>query len=388
MANVNLNIPEILVANGAGIVMVAFLFLFRIKQKHSHQVHDQIFSVMLVSILLALIGETTSFCIDGREFTGCCFLQYLMNVICLSQTAVVAFLWCLFVDYRIYYSRKRLKKKAVILSVPLIVFLAMLLGDLFGAGLIFEIIAGNVYVRGKLCGMTYIVVLILFVESIINSCTAQRKGVVPFLFPVYWFTIPSMVGMALQGCFYGISVGWLSASIAAVFIYTELQTFNSYIDTTSGLYNRKYINYYLSQTIYNGNNLHGILLDINDFKDINDEYGHIIGDRAIRAMGKILSQAAFSNAIALRMAGDEFVVFLSESSDSECQAQINAIYSNIEKFNKNTSEPFELSVSMGSGYFDGQNKEAFFDQMDATMYEVKRQYHKQIKIINHKPKYR
>lgn len=177
----NLNIPEILVANGAGIVMVAFLFLFRIKQQHSHQVHEQIFNAMLVSILLALIGEAMSFCIDGRDFTGCSFLQYLMNAICLSQTAVGGFLWCLFVDYRIYYSKKRLNKKVAILSIPLIVHLAMLLGDLFGAGLIFEIATGNVYVRGKLCGLTCIVVMIFFVESIINSCTAQRKGVVPFL---------------------------------------------------------------------------------------------------------------------------------------------------------------------------------------------------------------
>lgn len=128
--------------------------------------------------------------------------------------------------------------------------------------------------------------------------------------------------------------------------------------------------------------MHGILLDINDFKDINDKYGHTIGDRAIRAMGKILSQSAFSNAIALRMGGDEFVVFLSESSDKECKAQIDVIYSNIEKFNKNMSELFDLSASIGSGHFDGQNEEAFFDQMDATMYEVKRKYHKQIKVGN------
>ena len=62
------------------------------------------------------------------------------------------------------------------------------------------------------------------------------------------------------------------------------------MDETSGLFNRKYMNFYLEKAHKtNPRQLYGIMMDVNDFKKINDRYGHSMGDRAIREIGKILS---------------------------------------------------------------------------------------------------
>lgn len=376
----NVNIPEILVANGAGAVIVIFLLIFRVRQQQSSQIHERLFSTMLISVLVAIVGETTSFVIDGQMFRGCVPLQYLSNMVCLGLTEMVGFLWCLFVDYRIYCSMKRLKRKAIILGVPVVLITLFLIGDLFGNGFIFIVNPENCYVRGRWNILIYIGLCIYFAETIVNVFQARRKGIMPFFFPVYCFVVPCMVGVVIQGAFYGLAVGWLTTAMAAVFVYLELQTKNFYLDGISGLFNRQYMNYHLSQAAQHGRKLHGIMLDVNDFKLINDAYGHAMGDRAIQTMGNILSQSVFHNAVAMRMGGDEFVVILTDSTDEECKRQMEAIQNTIDRFNNNENELFDLSASMGSAHFDGQTTEEFLAQMDRAMYEVKREYHKDSEV--------
>ena len=57
------------------------------------------------------------------------------------------------------------------------------------------------------------------------------------------------------------------------------------------------------------------MLDVNDFKIINDTYGHLTGDRAISAIGHILVNSVDNDSVAVRMAGDEFVVFLKKAPE-------------------------------------------------------------------------
>lgn len=371
-----INVPEILVANCAGLIIVAFLLFFRIrKQKQFIQAHEKIFSIMLVLILAAITSETVSFLIDGQKFRGCFFIQHLSNFICLGFMVALGFLWSLFVDYRIYNNTKRLRRKARLLSIPLLIIDLLMIGDLFGNGIIFSITADNCYIRGKLNILIYIVLFLYLMESVANAYHAQKKGITPFFFPIYCFIVPCMVGTICQGCFYGLSVGWLSTSVASMFIYFELQTVDYYMDELSGLFNRRFMNYYITQKSQRNNKFYGIVLDINDFKSINDIHGHTTGDRAIYVMGKILSQSIFQNAIAVRVGGDEFVIFLSDSNEKECVEQMELIQQNIDNFNKSKTESFHLSVAMGSECFDGKSMENFLSKMDFNMYEAKRQYH-------------
>lgn len=374
------NIQEILVANVTGASMIVFLLYIRYKnQRQFNQAHEKIFGAMIACIFVALVSETVSFLIDGRIFTGSFFLQYLCNFLCLCMMVVVGFLGCLFVEYRIYSNMKRLKFKAAVISVPLIVVVLILISDMFGAGLIFEITPENCYVRGKLSILLYIALSLYLLEDVLTAHNARKNGTASLFFPIYCFIIPCIIGTMMQGIFYGISTGWLATAAATVFIYMELQTANYYIDGLSGLFNRQYMNFYLNQKAQHNVKVYGIMIDVNDFKAINDTYGHTVGDTAIRTMGKILSQSVFKNSIAMRTGGDEFIVFMTNSNEEECRKQMTTINRNIALFNESGSEPFRLSVSMGSDCFDGQPIERFISGMDAAMYEVKRKYHNEHK---------
>lgn len=104
----------------------------------------------------------------------------------------------------------------------------------------------------------------------------------------------------------------------------------------------------------------------------NDTYGHLMGDQAIKEIGHILTHAIPSNAIAMRMAGDEFMVFVETGLQEEaekCQARIEK---RVQHFNDTTDLPFYLSFSYGVAKYDGQELRDFLAEMDEKMYNEKK----------------
>ena len=285
-----MNIPEILVANGTGIILVVFLFLLRVRNSETKQTGAVLYDGMLAVTLVALVTETISFLIDGQPFRGCHTLVVLTNTLCTGSTVLVGFLWCLFVDFRIYRSTRRLHRKILTLGIPLLLVQLLMVINLFGTGLIFHVSAENVYSRGPLNFLLYATLFLYFAESIYRVTRSKQTGITIEFFPVFYFVIPCILGTVVQGIFYGLSTGWLAAAVAMVFIHIQLQNINTFVDETSGLFNRKYMNFYLEKAHKtNPRQLYGIMMDVNDFKKINDRYGHSMGDRAIREIGKILS---------------------------------------------------------------------------------------------------
>ncbi len=371
-----MNIPEILVANGFGAVMMVFLFLLRVQNSETKQIGAGLYDGMLAVTLLAEITETASFLLDGGRFPGCRFLLYLTNTLCTGSTVLVGFLWCLFVDFRLYRSILRLKKKVRTLGVPLAVILLLLVLNLFGTGLIFRISGRNVYTRGAMNFLLYVLLLFYFCESIWQVYNSKRSGMSVIFFPVYYFVIPCILGTLLQGVFYGIAVGWLAVSVAFVFVHVQLQNFNTYLDELSGLFNRKYLNYYLEKIHKTKEpGVYGLMLDVNDFKKINDKFGHLMGDRAIHEIGQILSASLTEGAIAMRMAGDEFIVILNRGTEEKLAELKQAIDMNLRQFNRTTDAPFQLSFSVGTAGYHGGSTEEFLANLDRRMYEAKQAYH-------------
>lgn len=366
-----INIPEILVANGTGAFLVVFLLLYRIRIVQTNQFDEKAYNFMLIVAFIATINETLSFIIDARPGFIFHILQYISNTISSASSGIIGYCWCLFVEYHIHRNFKRIKKKSRILAVPLIIATILIFINLLGTGIIFEISKENVYTRGPMNFILYIFVFVYYIESIYTVQKAKSDSILVEFFPIYFFIIPCMIGTMIQGFFLGISTVWLCVAIAFIIVYIEIQISISFIDDLSGLYNRKYMNHYLDK-LQNDKTKHvyGFLMDINDFKTINDIYGHLKGDQAIIQFGKILQHSIDKDSVAIRMGGDEFVIFAILKSNEEALALKKRIEQNVRQFNMNSTEPFHLSFSIGMAKYSG-NIETFLSSMDDSMYEAK-----------------
>ena len=87
----------------------------------------------------------------------------------------------------------------------------------------------------------------------------------------------------------------------------------STIDHLTGLYNRRYLYEYLEKLQQSSGNRKNIIvgmIDVNKFKDINDMYGHIIGDRVLIQIAKHIRKICTQSAIICRTGGDEFIIIM------------------------------------------------------------------------------
>lgn len=367
-----INIPEILVANGTGAFLVLFLLLYRIRIAQTNQFDEKAYNFMLIVTFIATINETLSFIIDARPGFIFHILQYISNTISSASSGIIGYCWCLFVEYHIHRNFERIKKKSRILAIPLIIATILIIINLLGTGIIFDISKENVYTRGPMNFILYIFVFVYYIESIYTVHKAKYDSILVEFFPIYYFIIPCMIGTMIQGFFFGVSTIWLCVAIAFIIVYIEIQISISFIDDLSGLYNRKYMNHYLNK-LQNDKPKHvyGFLMDINDFKAINDTYGHLKGDYALIQFGKILQHSIDKDSVAIRMSGDEFVIFAKLKSDEEALALKKQIKYNVRQFNLKSKEPFHLSFSIGIAKYNGKNIDAFLSAMDDSMYEAK-----------------
>lgn len=371
------NIEEILVVNGIGALMMLVLLRTRKENRESVFFDDRLFDGMVVLTMLGCALEALSFVIDGMEFPFARALNYLANSLCFIGTASIGYLWCVYVDLRLYRNLNRTRRMALRMSPPLIIGVILSLINLVGVGVLFTISDENIYQRQPFVAVGYIVLMIYFCAGIVTAINFRSKGVRLRFFPIYQFVVPCVVGTLVQWAHYGIAIGWTSVAVALMFVQLQSHSEDLLIDSLSGLFNRRYLDSVLRQaerrqreTIY------GIMIDMNDFKQINDCFGHSKGDVAIRAMGDILSRSIVDNCAAIRYAGDEFIVLMQGGSPRKTEGVMGRIQYNLDSFNRETKQPFRLSAAMGWSKLEpGGSVEKFMTRMDAKMYADKQKYH-------------
>jgi diguanylate cyclase (GGDEF)-like protein/PAS domain S-box-containing protein len=116
-----------------------------------------------------------------------------------------------------------------------------------------------------------------------------------------------------------------------------------------------------------------LLLDLDDLKRINDRYGHLAGNRALRRLAKVMTEHCRSTDLAARYGGDEFGVLLIDSD----VAMAEQVAERIGHYLENDEEKPKLSVSIGIGEFpaDGRTSQELLEAADRQLYRRKRSTH-------------
>jgi diguanylate cyclase (GGDEF)-like protein len=118
-----------------------------------------------------------------------------------------------------------------------------------------------------------------------------------------------------------------------------------------------------------------ILLDLDDFKGINDQYGHLAGDRALQEVAKVLQQTTRAYDTCIRYGGDEFVILLSSCGRGESEEHRRRVQEAVAAISLHADDgrEIELRVSAGASVFpdDGDTYERLLARADRRMYRNK-----------------
>jgi len=152
-------------------------------------------------------------------------------------------------------------------------------------------------------------------------------------------------------------------------------------DPLTGLHNRRYLMDRMLQEMTrsdrHGEPLALAMIDLDAFKPINDQFGHVLGDKVLRAVGSAISKSVRVSDIAARYGGDEFAVILPQTPAEGAMRVCERLLRNISEviLQDETGKTFRITASLGLAYYpadDVETPEDLVHSADGALYGAKR----------------
>jgi two-component system cell cycle response regulator len=152
-------------------------------------------------------------------------------------------------------------------------------------------------------------------------------------------------------------------------------------DPLTGLHNRRYLMDRMLQEMQrsdrHGEPLALAMVDLDAFKPINDQFGHVLGDKVLRAVGSAISKSVRVSDIAARYGGDEFAVILPQTPAEGAMRVCERLLRNISEviLQDETGKTFRITASLGLAYYpadDVETPEDLVHSADGALYGAKR----------------
>ena len=378
------------IADGIGFLLMTMVYFNTTQNRKNMLFADQFYFGLVRLIAFLCIVDLTTYLVDGATFTGAREVGIATNSLLIILTAWFAYRWTIYADYRTHKSMRRIQMMHGLMEIPFW-FASLLVGFNLFNPVIFEINENNVYERGVIFYVIWVIDFFYLFFSVVTNYVDMKKSSNYQFFSLSIVFFTTGIAFIVQFFMYGVSLIYVSFAIAFVEIYFDLQNETSYIDPLSKVFNRQYLGNYLSDACYissGANKVIGLknkhskenmifaclLLDVDHFKQINDNYGHLTGDKAIADIGRILLECAPKDGICGRYGGDEFVMALFVKDVSELDKMKERIQKKCQELNDSGENSFKLEVSIGSAVFrkEDDTVESLFCRLDEAMYEVKK----------------
>lgn len=364
---------SVLTANIISILLIGTLYLAN-RQKAEYDRDMRLLQQMMVTIGIANISDCCVYYLAGSSNIVIKVLVFLSGSGLFLGNVMIGYLWAKFimVHMNIPFSdiRRNIYRTIGLISIVLLVI------NIFYP-LVFSVSDGR-YQRG----FAYIIFLIFAAFYILDSLYLYVKRVKKNgslkLFPVHIFLIPVILGVVIQAFFVEIAITWTSIAISVAGIMTALKNEIIFTDCLTGLYNREYLEF-LHKRACNKKDcwVSGIMIDLNGFKQINDNYGHAEGDLALCIVADLLRKSFSEYGVVTRYAGDEFVIMLNTTDDQLIQKIIKSAKKNFVTENEKNDKPYQLSAFMGYAITNLSNEtiDDFMNRIDEQMYQDKMKYY-------------
>lgn len=364
-----------IIFNAYSMAILAYIGFYSrnsVEGKHHQQA---VFQWMVFGTALLLIIDILSR-MEGYPGTLYEPLHRIGNFLIFFMSPILPSLWLIYAHSRIFPANK-LPVWIPAFTAAVLVANTALVACTQVFGWYYHIDTANQYARGPLFYVPAIITVGMIVLVMFFIIANRRHIDDRHLFSLLFFPVIPLASVFLQIFIYGISFMLNGLTLSLLIVYFGIQHRTMNTDYLTGVFNRKKLDAYLKGKIHNSTEeqtFAAIMIDLDNFKFINDTYGHDVGDRALEAAAKLLKSCLRKNDLAARYGGDEFYLVLDISDEAGLAAAIDRIDRAVEDFNAIGKEPYRLSFSMGYAVYDIDSTmtvEEFKRRIDCMMYKTK-----------------
>ncbi len=149
-------------------------------------------------------------------------------------------------------------------------------------------------------------------------------------------------------------------------------------DPLTGAYNRRYLDEVIDKDIQRadrlGTFLTFVMIDVDDFKDVNTRFGHLMGDRLLSEVANVLRRTFRGSDTIIRYGGDEFLVILEGPKEKHAETALERLAQNVAAWNAaNTTVDYTMGLTWGvARYEKGEGVQDILDLADRKMFSAKK----------------
>ena len=361
-------------------ILILFIIFYRIINGIDKQTEQKYFAIVLMSevvlFLLDLLWVMVEHNFIPIPIRISRQINFALNCTYFIHTGTCAFTWLIYSENGLGNNIPRSRPKFLISLIPLVT-LAVLSVTSYWTGLLFYVDENNHYSRGPLY---FIQVILAYGYLVFAAVRAFRKGRQKdnFADRKRYFTLCSFVFLpiifgVLQSLSNSMPLVCVGITLSIINIYIDSQEQLISIDNLTQINNRNQLFRYLSGKVKQNNSFYLVMMDVDGFKKINDKFGHLEGDAALKKIATALKKlAAKKNFFVSRYGGDEFIL-IGEMSDDD----IELISGLINQFIlvENAGDEYKLQLSVGYSEFTNKSIsiQELIENADQMLYKVKQE---------------
>jgi len=255
-----------------------------------------------------------------------------------------------FIEYFAHGNVAKSKISFIVTTVFLALFSFSLIPN-FEHGYYFNITRDNIYIPGSLYMIQIFISYLPIIFILINVTMAPKQIKRTQIFLTIFFVIISAIGAAIDIVFRVTNILWPCITTALLYVYFFIIRSDAKIDSLTGIGNRnnfyEYINHLSKQL--EKREYKFIKIDLEYLEKINDSYGYMEGDNALRDTSTIIKSCIRHTDFAVRYGGDEFIIITTADIDS--QRIMDRIMESIKAQNNKQSRPYQLSINYSYDIF-------------------------------------
>ena len=358
--------------------LLCLVLLYAIAHQSLKNVNQQmnrvLFRCMVYGTIVQLALDVLWLLVEGRSFPGAIMANRVINALFLSAGVILGCIWYLYVLETLGYTITR--KLQTIVMLPGLFFLVLNIVSIW-TDWVFTVSPQNVYAHGPLFWLQMIgaygmlaISLIHLIVRLVRRVTPPPRSVVFNLLSFYFIPV---VGAIVSLFYTGMPGAWTCAAVSLVLLYLNDQDREIILDGLTGLNNRKTLDGVFPEYVKLGEPLYLFMMDLDRFKQINDTYGHPVGDQVLVAAANILSASMTGcKGILVRYGGDEFLIMGCFTDDAAAEAFKQSILQRFEAYRRDHDLPYRFAMSIGyAQYVPGQTLETLVEQADSALYQEK-----------------